>query len=132
QRTYDQPVSTENAAQEIHYPSQCAAAGREMPLPYRRIDGGAMTRLPAITPSRADGREQAGRRLHAAARKRAGEIERHRGRYQAVEAVHHPAMAGYHAARILDAEVTLDRGFEKVARLRHDRKHEGQSQCNPC
>ena len=38
-----------------------------------------------------------------------------------VEPVHQPAVAGNEAARILDAETALERGFEQVAKLGDDR-----------
>ena len=40
-----------------------------------------------------------------------------------VEPIHQPAMARDQLARILGAELALDRGFEQVAGLRRDRKH---------
>ena len=47
-------------------------------------------------------------------------------RDERVQPVHHPAVAGNEAARILDAETPLERGFEQVAKLGHDRGRKPQ------
>src|SRR3984957_21000122 len=47
-----------------------------------------------------------------------------RRKQKAVETIHQSSVTGYQAARILGAETPLDRGFEQVASLGKDRKHE--------
>src|SRR5690242_749555 len=49
-----------------------------------------------------------------------------RGSDEAVDPVHHPAVAGNELAGILGAEATLHGGFEQIASLRDDRKRERQ------
>src|SRR5271169_1272331 len=45
---------------------------------------------------------------------------------EGVEPIHQSAVAGNEAARILDAETPLERGFEQIAKLGHDRRREAE------
>src|SRR5208282_3333828 len=56
-------------------------------------------------------------------RDRRGE-ERCRG--ERVESIHQSAVAGNEAARILDAETPLERRFEQIAKLGHDRRRQAK------
>ncbi len=51
---------------------------------------------------------------------------RGRGRNEAVEPIHQPAMAWDELARVLGVELALDRGLREIARLRDD----GENECN--
>ena len=70
--------------------------------------------------------QQAARRsVDALRRCRSG--QRQAPQPEAVKTIHQAAMAGDELARILGAKPPLDRGFEQVAGLRDDRKHQGQN-----
>ena len=79
------------------------------------------TRPGAVMPSP---HQQAARGAVKTAAHQSDQTTEQRRRPETVEPVHHAAMAGNEMAGIFGAELALDPGFEKVAKLRHDRQQQ--------
>src|SRR5262245_10296509 len=66
--------------------------------------------------------QQAARRMRDTVVRDPDDQRGRKRRDETVQPIHQTAMTGNDVARVLGAEVALDGGLQKIARLRHDRK----------